>query len=89
VLPDAVPDAVFVGGGASATGLLEACWERLPAGGRLVVHAVTVESEAVLAGWYAARGGELTRTAVQRAEPVGRFTGWRAAMPVTQWSCTR
>jgi precorrin-6Y C5,15-methyltransferase (decarboxylating) len=89
VLPDAAPDAVFVGGGATAPGLLEACWDRLGCGGRLVVHAVTVESEAVLARWHAERGGELIRIAVQRAEPVGRFTGWRAAMPVTQWSCTR
>ena len=89
VLPDCDPDAVFVGGGVTGPGTLAACWARLAAGGRLVAHAVTVESEVVLAGWQAQHGGELTRIAVQRAEPVGRFTGWRAAMPVTQWSCTR
>jgi precorrin-6B C5,15-methyltransferase / cobalt-precorrin-6B C5,C15-methyltransferase len=83
------PDAVFVGGGATAPGLLEACWRALPPGGRLVVNAVTVESEAVLAAWSARVGGELVRLAVQRAEPVGGFTGWRAAMPVTTWSVVR
>jgi precorrin-6Y C5,15-methyltransferase (decarboxylating) len=80
------PDAVFVGGGATAPGLLEACWAALPPGGRLVVNAVTVESEAVLAAWFARVGGDLVRLAVQRAEPVGGFTGWKAAMPVTVWS---
>ena len=81
-----VPDAVFVGGGATGAGLLDACWAALPAGGRLVVNAVTVESEAVLAAWFARFGGDLVRIGVQRAGPVGGFTGWKAAMPVTIWS---
>ncbi|WP_409331383.1 precorrin-6y C5,15-methyltransferase (decarboxylating) subunit CbiE [Trujillonella humicola] len=83
------PDAVFVGGGLTTPLLLETCWDALPPGGRLVANAVTVESEAVLASWHARVGGELVRVAVQRAEPVGSFTGWRAAMPVTIWSVTR
>jgi len=83
------PDAVFVGGGATAQGLLEACWAALPAGGRLVANAVTVESEAVLAAWFAGVGGDLVRLAVQRAEPVGGFTGWRSAMPVTVWAVVK
>ncbi|WP_050997210.1 MULTISPECIES: bifunctional cobalt-precorrin-7 (C(5))-methyltransferase/cobalt-precorrin-6B (C(15))-methyltransferase [unclassified Frankia] len=80
------PDAIFVGGGATAVGLLEACWAALRGRGRLIVNAVTVESEAVLAAWYARRGGDLIRLAVSRASPVGGFTGWRSAMPVTQWT---
>ncbi|WP_408650343.1 precorrin-6y C5,15-methyltransferase (decarboxylating) subunit CbiE [Jatrophihabitans sp.] len=84
-----VPDAVFVGGGVSRPGVLEACEAALAPGGRLVANAVTVEAEAVLADWYRRRGGRLIRIAVQRAEPVGGFTGWRPAMPVTQWSYTR
>jgi precorrin-6Y C5,15-methyltransferase (decarboxylating) len=80
------PDAVFVGGAVSAPGVLDACVAALHPGGRLAANAVTVESEAVLASWYEKLGGSLTRIAVQRAEPVGRFTGWRAAMPVTQWA---
>ena len=57
----------------------------LPAGGRLVVNAVTLETEAVLLARHAALGGELTRLVVARASPVGGLTGWRPAMPVTQW----
>jgi precorrin-6Y C5,15-methyltransferase (decarboxylating) len=92
--PDALaglpaPDAVFVGGGATTPRLLETCWEALRPGGRLVANAVTVESEAVLAGWFARVGGELVRIGVQRAEPVGSFTGWKPAMPVTIWSVTK
>jgi precorrin-6Y C5,15-methyltransferase (decarboxylating) len=83
------PDAVFVGGGTTTPLLLDACWEALRPGGRLVANAVTVESEAVLAGWFGRAGGELVRLSVQRAEPVGGFTGWRAAMPVTIWSAAR
>ena len=83
------PDTVFVGGGATVPGVLDDCWAALPAGGRLVANAVTVESEAVLAGWFARVGGDLVRIAVQRAEPVGGFSGWKAAMPVTIWSAVK
>ena len=58
-------------------------------GGRLVANAVTVESEAVLLQWYSTMGGELRRYQHYRGEPVGSFTGWRPAMPVTQWSVTK
>ncbi|MFI2298049.1 precorrin-6y C5,15-methyltransferase (decarboxylating) subunit CbiE [Actinacidiphila glaucinigra] len=84
-----VPDAVFVGGGLTAPGLLEACWAALRPGGRLVANTVTLESEALLARWYARYGGELVRLAVAHAAPVGGFTGWRQAMPVTQWSAVK
>jgi precorrin-6Y C5,15-methyltransferase (decarboxylating) len=92
--PDALealpqPDAVFVGGGATTPLLLDVCWEALAPAGRLVVNAVTVQSEAVLAEWHARRGGSLTRLSVASAEPVGGFTGWKPAMPVTIWSVTR
>ncbi|MDT0449334.1 precorrin-6y C5,15-methyltransferase (decarboxylating) subunit CbiE [Streptomyces hesseae] len=92
--PDALaglptPDAVFIGGGLTAPGMLEACWEALPRGGRLVANTVTLESEALLGEWYRAHGGELVRLAVSRAAPVGGFTGWRSAMPVTQWAVVR
>ncbi|WP_030911165.1 bifunctional cobalt-precorrin-7 (C(5))-methyltransferase/cobalt-precorrin-6B (C(15))-methyltransferase [Streptomyces sp. NRRL F-5126] len=83
------PDAVFVGGGLTAPGLLDACWAALGEGGRLVANTVTLESEALLARWYGRQGGELVRLAVAAAVPVGTFTGWRQAMPVTQWSVTK
>ncbi|MDX3357767.1 precorrin-6y C5,15-methyltransferase (decarboxylating) subunit CbiE [Streptomyces sp. ME01-24h] len=84
-----VPHAVFVGGGLTAPGLLEACWAALRPGGRLVANTVTLESEALLARWYATHGGELVRLSVAHAAPVGGFTGWRQAMPVTQWSAVK
>jgi precorrin-6Y C5,15-methyltransferase (decarboxylating) len=83
------PDAVFVGGGVTTGDVLPRCWEALPAGGRLVANAVTVESEVVLAAARARFGGELTRLSVARAAPVGGFTGWRPAMPVTTWSVAK
>ncbi|MEU8783381.1 precorrin-6y C5,15-methyltransferase (decarboxylating) subunit CbiE [Streptomyces sp. NPDC048637] len=83
------PDAVFIGGGLTAPGLLAACWAALPAGGRIVANTVTLESEALLADWYRRHGGELVRLAVARAVPVGGFTGWRQAMPVTQWAAVK
>ncbi|MFD9973044.1 precorrin-6y C5,15-methyltransferase (decarboxylating) subunit CbiE [Streptomyces sp. NPDC059017] len=83
------PDAVFIGGGLTAPGLLDACWNALPEGGRLVANTVTLESEALLAERRRRHGGELVRLAVAHAVPVGGFTGWRQAMPVTQWSVTK
>lgn len=80
------PDAVFVGGGASRPGVMNAVWQALPPGGRLVVNAVTLETEALLIDWHRRHGGELLRLGVERAAPVGGLTGWRAAMPVVQWS---
>ncbi|MEU6084335.1 precorrin-6y C5,15-methyltransferase (decarboxylating) subunit CbiE [Streptomyces sp. NPDC047108] len=80
------PDAVFIGGGLTAPGLLDACWDALPPCGRLVANTVTLESEALLAAWHRRHGGDLVKLSVAHAVPVGGFTGWRQAMPVTQWS---
>ncbi len=85
----AAPDAVFVGGGASRPGVLQRCLGALPGGGRIVVHGVTVETEAVLAAAYAEHGGELTRIHVEHAAPVGSFTGWTPSRAVTQWAFTK
>jgi precorrin-6B C5,15-methyltransferase / cobalt-precorrin-6B C5,C15-methyltransferase len=86
-LPD--PDAVFIGGGLTADGVLPSCWERLQPGGRLVAHAVTIESEALLQSWQQEHGGELVKVAVSYREPLGGFTTWRPALPVTQWQVRR
>jgi precorrin-6Y C5,15-methyltransferase (decarboxylating) len=80
------PDAVFIGGGLTVEGVVTRCWEALRPGGRLVANAVTVESEGALATARSRLGGELTRLSVARAAPLGGFTGWRPAMPVTIWS---
>jgi precorrin-6Y C5,15-methyltransferase (decarboxylating) len=81
----ATPDAIFIGGGASEPGLVDAAIRALRPGGRLVANAVTLETEAELIARHAALGGMLTHIAISRADAVGGKTGWRAAMPVTQF----
>jgi precorrin-6Y C5,15-methyltransferase (decarboxylating) len=83
------PDAVFVGGGAGDAEAFDAAARALRSGGRLVVNAVTLETEASLIARHAALGGELIRIAISRAAPVGEKIGWRPAMPVTQWLWTK
>ena len=80
------PDVVFIGGGVTNPGMVAACLDRLPAGGRLVANAVTAESEALLVEWHSRLGGALSRFQHYRGEPLGGFTGWRPQMPITQWS---
>ncbi len=80
------PDVIFIGGGGSGDGVMEAAMAALPEGGRLVANAVTTEMEAVLLASHARFGGTLIRIDIARASPVGSMTGWRPAMPVTQWS---
>ena len=80
------PSAIFIGGGLTQPGVLDACFEYLPPGGRLVANAVTVESESILAQGYSRLGGELRRFQHYRGEPLGGFTGWRPDMPITQWA---
>ncbi|MBE9008749.1 precorrin-6y C5,15-methyltransferase (decarboxylating) subunit CbiE [Pseudanabaenaceae cyanobacterium LEGE 13415] len=80
------PDAIFIGGGLTVPDVVETCWRSLRSGGRLVANAVTVETEAQLFHWQNKLGGELTRIAVQRAEPLGKFLSWKAMAPITQWS---
>ncbi len=82
------PDAVFFGGGLSgeAAGIAV---RRLRPGGRLVAHGVTVETQALLAQLHARHGGELLRIGVESVEPLGRYRGWRPAMPVAHWHWTK
>lgn len=82
------PDAIFIGGGMSDE-TFDAAWSALRPLGRLVANAVTLESEAQLLALHKTHGGLLTKIAVNRAEPVGRLTGWRPLMPVTQWSLVK
>lgn len=79
----AQPDAIFIGGGASSA--LDAAVHALRPGGRLVVNAVTIETEALVMSRRATLGGELSRVAIARAEPIGSRQAWRPALPVTQW----
>ncbi len=79
----AAPDAVFVGGGLEEDVLARA-WESLDLGGRLVAHAVTLEGESALLTTHDRVGGELTRLAVERAVPLGRFLSWTPSRTVVQ-----
>lgn len=86
------PDAVFIGGGLSTPGLLDACWKALAAGGVLVANCVTLEGEQSLAAFAKANRADMaadpdfTRVAVTRGTPLGGYLGWRPLMPVTQFA---
>ena len=82
------PDAVFVGGGGDDP-VLDACWSALRPGGRLVVHAVTLETEAVIIARWRELGGTMTRIAVEHLERIGGYHGWKPARAVVQWSVTK
>ncbi len=84
----ATPDAVFIGGGVEPE-TLRTSWGNLRTGGRLVVHSVTAESDVVLLAAHTEWGGELTRVAVEFAEPIGRFTGFKPARTVTAWAAVK
>jgi precorrin-6B C5,15-methyltransferase / cobalt-precorrin-6B C5,C15-methyltransferase len=83
------PDAIFIGGGGSEAGVMDAAKAALKPGGRLVANAVTTEMEAILLAEHARHGGALIRIDIARVTPVGTMHGWRPAMPVTQWCWTK
>jgi precorrin-6B C5,15-methyltransferase / cobalt-precorrin-6B C5,C15-methyltransferase len=85
----AKPDAVFIGGGMMDDGVFDAAWSELKPGGRLVANAVSLETEARLADYFATFGGDLVRLQISRADKIGTVSGWRPAMPVTQWRVTK
>lgn len=80
------PDAIFLGGGGTDPGVLEAAIGALAPGGRLVANGVTLAMQALLAETAGSLGGSLVTLSVARAVPVGGMTAWRPAMPVVQWS---
>ncbi len=83
------PDAIFIGGGLTVPNVLETCWRSLLPGGRLVANAVTLESEQRLFQAHQDLGGTLTRIAIQHTAPIGKFLGWKALAPITQWAITQ
>jgi precorrin-6Y C5,15-methyltransferase (decarboxylating) len=80
------PDAVFIGGGATAQGTIEAAWAALPGGGRLVVNGITIETQVELFRRFNTMGGSLKTIQIAHADPVGGFHAMRPALPLTQWS---
>ncbi len=83
------PDAVFLGGGATAPGVIEAAWSALPPGGRLVANSVTTETDAVLLAARATLGGTLTRIGIERLDRIGTMHAFRPAMTVTQLAAVK
>ncbi len=84
----AAPDAIFVGGGCDAN-LLAALWAIMPVGARLVVNAVSLETEVLLVQWSEKHGGELLRIELSQAAPLGSLRGWAPSRPVVQWSAVK
>lgn len=82
------PDAIFIGGGASET-LLSHLWGIIPKGTRLVLNAVTLETETLVLDWSARHGGSLLKIELSEPTAIGRKRGWRSALPILQWSVTR
>jgi len=81
----APPQAVFFGGGLDSA-MFDAVGALVPAGTRLVAHAVTLETEAVLVDLQRRHGGELMRVEIAHAAPLGASRSWEAVRPVVQWS---
>jgi precorrin-6B C5,15-methyltransferase / cobalt-precorrin-6B C5,C15-methyltransferase len=82
------PQAVFVGGGLDAA-MFDGLWPLLEAGTRIVAHAVTIETEALLADLHQRHGGELMRIEIAHAAPLGRFRAFEPARPLLQWSVVK
>ena len=85
----APPDAIFIGGGASNYAIPEACWMMLPPGGRLVINAVTLQTERAVLGRHAEWGGRLTRIGIERLEPIGPMQGFTPARTVLQYRAVK
>jgi precorrin-6B C5,15-methyltransferase / cobalt-precorrin-6B C5,C15-methyltransferase len=82
------PDAVFIGGGLDAV-TFDTVWSRIAPGTRLVAHAVTLETEALLADQHQRHGGELMRVELAHADRLGKYRSWKAARPIVQWSTVK
>ncbi len=82
------PQAVFIGGGLDAA-MFERVWAFLPEGARLVVHAVTIETEALLSELHQRHGGELMRIEIAHAGQLGRYRAFEPSRPVLQWGVVK
>ena len=82
------PDAVFIGGGLDAA-MFEGLWLLLAGGTRIVAHAVTLETESLLADLQRRHGGDLLKIEISQAAPLGRLRSWEAVRPVVQWRAVK
>lgn len=79
-----LPNAIFIGGGASVE-VINVAVARLAPAGRLVVNSVTLESDALITACYRRHGGTLTRFSIEHCAPLGALTGWQPARSIMQW----
>ena len=79
---------IEIGGGATKA-LVNQCRPRLPIGGRLVVHGVTMEAEMLVETLHCDLGGDLIRFGVETADVIGRLHGWKPARTVVAWTWQR
>ena len=84
----APPQAVFFGGGLEGA-MFDAVWSLVPKRTRLVAHAVTLETEALLSELQRGRGGELMRVEIAHAASLGGLRSWEAMRPIVQWSAVK
>ncbi|WP_159730222.1 precorrin-6y C5,15-methyltransferase (decarboxylating) subunit CbiE [Methylosinus sp. Ce-a6] len=82
------PDAIFIGGGGDAEAI-EAAWSALPARGRIVANAVTIETQALLIDAFRRKGGDLVNIAISKARPIGAYHALEPALPVLQWRAAK
>jgi precorrin-6B C5,15-methyltransferase / cobalt-precorrin-6B C5,C15-methyltransferase len=82
------PDAVFIGGGLDLA-MFDGLWPLLPPRTRLVAHAVTLETDALLSELHRRHGGELMRVEIAHAGSLGRYRSWEAERPIVQWSAVK
>jgi precorrin-6Y C5,15-methyltransferase (decarboxylating) len=79
------PHKIFIGGGVTVPGVIDAALEALLPGGLLVVNGVTLETQCLLVERHGALGGRLIQAQIARAEKLGGFFAFRPALPVVQW----
>ena len=82
------PDAVFIGGGFSAESF-EKIWKIIPAGTRLVVNGVTIETDRLIFDCAENFGGQLLRFEYSQPKQIGGKSSWKASYPITQWVVVR
>ena len=82
------PDAVFIGGGFSAESF-EKIWKIIPAGTRLVVNGVTIETDRLIIDCAENFGGQLLRFEYSQPKKIGGKSSWKASYPITQWVVVR
>ena len=54
-----------------------------------MLNAVTLETEALVLDWSARHGGILLKIELSEPAAIGSKRGWRAALPILQWSVVR